>query len=69
MRAQANYDIKIEGRLDPAWSDWFSEMLISYDEDDNTILSGQIDQATLHGFLKKIRDLGLVILVVKRQIM
>lgn len=53
------YRIKIKGQLDSQWTDWFEGMNITLDEDGNTILTGMvIDQAALHGLLKKIRDLG-----------
>jgi hypothetical protein len=59
----AIYRIRIQGQLDSQWADWFDEMTISLDEDGNTLLTGQvIDQAALHGLLKKIRDLGLTLI-------
>ena len=62
----AHYEIKIQGQLDKSWTDWFDGMAITEDEDSNTLLSGEvIDQSALHGLLKKIRDLGLIILVVQ----
>ncbi|MHB8135015.1 MAG: hypothetical protein ACYDH1_12430 [Anaerolineaceae bacterium] len=59
----AIYRIRIQGQLDSQWSDWFDEMTITLEEDGNTLLTGQvIDQAALHGLLKKIRDLGLTLI-------
>lgn len=61
------YEIRIKGRLDQDWHDWFDDMDIYCDPDDNTVLIGNIaDQPALHGILKKIRDLGLTILVVQQ---
>lgn len=61
----AIYRIRIQGQLDRQWSDWFAEMEVTYDENGNTLLTGQvIDQAALHGLLKKIRDLGLTLISV-----
>lgn len=54
------YRIKIQGQLDSQWADWFEGLTITLEEDGNTLLTGPvIDQAALHGLLKKIRDLGI----------
>ncbi len=54
------YQIRIEGHLDQQWTDWFDGLTISLEEDGDTLLTGPImDQAALHGLLKKVRDLGL----------
>jgi hypothetical protein len=54
------YQIRIKGELDSQWSDWFAGLTITLDEDGDTLLTGPVvDQAALHGLLKKIRDLGL----------
>jgi hypothetical protein len=61
-----DYRIKLKGRLDPKWSDWFEQMAIST-EGDQTILTGPVaDQAALHGVLIRIRDLNLTLLAVER---
>jgi len=54
------YQIRIKGHLSCEWTDWFEGLTITLEEDGNTLLSGPvIDQAALHGLLKKVRDLGL----------
>jgi hypothetical protein len=54
------YEIRLKGQLDARWRKWFENMVISLDENGNTLLSGPvIDQAELHGLLKKVRDLGI----------
>ncbi|MBK7712333.1 MAG: hypothetical protein IPN67_04900 [Bacteroidales bacterium] len=54
--------IRIKGRLNEKWKDWFDGMDIIEDGDD-TILYGNIkDEAFLHGILNKIRDLNLELL-------
>lgn len=56
--------IKVEGRLDSKWQDWFDEMEIIYDGD-NTILTGTVsDESHLHGILNRIRDLNLKLISV-----
>ncbi len=54
------YQIRIKGHLGSQWTDWFEGMTIKLEEDGNTLLTGPVvDQAALHGLLKKVRDLGL----------
>ena len=61
------YEIRVQGRLDQHWSEWFEGLTISYDADENTVLRGPlVDEATLHGVLIKVRDLALPLLEVHR---
>jgi hypothetical protein len=61
------YQIRVKGRLDKRWSDWFNGFDLTYPADDETLLAGQVpDQAALHGLLAKIRDLGLALLSIDR---
>ena len=54
------YEIRLKGHLDDRWADWFEGLAITLEEDGDTLLTGLvIDQAALHGLLKKVRDLGL----------
>ena len=54
------YQIRIKGHLSHQWTNWFEGLTITLEEDGNTLLSGPVvDQAALHGLLKKIRDLGM----------
>ena len=54
------YQIRIKGHLDREWTDWFEGLTITLVEDGDTLLTGPvIDQAALHGLLKKVRDLGM----------
>jgi hypothetical protein len=53
-------EIRVKGRIDEHWSEWFEGFEISYPNQDETILSGPIrDQTALYGMLTKLRDLGL----------
>jgi hypothetical protein len=61
------YEIRVQGRLDQRWSEWFEGLAITYDADDNTVLRGPlVDEAALHGVLIKVRDLALPLLAVNR---
>jgi hypothetical protein len=54
------YQIRIKSHLSPDWTDWFEGLTITLEEDGDTLLSGPVvDQAALHGLLKRVRDLGL----------
>jgi hypothetical protein len=61
------YEIRVQGRLDQRWSEWFEGLAIIYDTDENTVLRGPlVDEAALHGVLIKVRDLALPLLAVNR---
>ncbi len=59
------YQIRIKGHLSSQWSDWFDGLNVDLEEDGNTLLTGPVvDQAALHGLLRKVRDLGMPLLSV-----
>ncbi len=61
------YEIKLKRHLNESWADWFDGMAFTHESDGTTTLTGKIiDQAALHGLLKKVRDLGLPLLAVNR---
>ena len=54
------YQIRVKSHLGPEWTDWFMGLIITLEEDGDTLLTGPVvDQAALHGLLKKVRDLGM----------
>ena len=61
------YEIRIEGQLNPGWSDWLDGMTITLLEGSETLLSGPLaDQAALLGLLMKLHNFGVLLLAVKR---
>ncbi len=54
------YQIRLKGHLGSQWTDWFGGMTITPEDNGDTLLTGTVvDQAALHGLLKKVRDLGM----------
>ncbi len=61
------YQIRIKGHLGREWTDWFGGLTITLESNGDTLLTGSVvDQAALHGLLKKVRDLGMPLLSVNR---
>ena len=55
-----SYEIRIKGHLDDRWSDWFGGLTVTLEDNGDTLLTGPVvDQAALHGLLKRVRDLGM----------
>ena len=54
------YQIRIKGHLGHHWIDWFGGLTITLEDNGDTLLTGPVvDQAALHGLLRKVRDLGM----------
>lgn len=48
------YQIRIKGHLGVRWTDWFGGLPITLEDNGDTLLTGPVvDQAALHGLLKK----------------
>jgi hypothetical protein len=59
------YQIRIKGHLRREWTDWFGGLIITLENNGDMLLTGPVvDQAALHGLLKKVRDLGMSLLSV-----
>ncbi len=59
------YQIRIKGHLGRQWADGFEELNITLEDEGTTLLTGPVvDQAALHGILRRIRDLGVALLSV-----
>jgi hypothetical protein len=61
------YQIRIKGHLGPRWRDWFGGLSITLEDNGDTLLTGPVvDQAALHGLLRKVRDLGMPLISAMR---
>jgi len=60
------FEIRVEGELPCDWSNWFEGLDIQPRPRGESVLSGHLDQAALHGVLAKIRDLNLKLISVTR---
>jgi hypothetical protein len=61
------YQIRLQGHLGRNWTHWFGEVTITLEDNGETFLTGPVvDQAALHGLLRKVRDLGLPLISVTR---
>ncbi len=66
MNAPELYEIRIAGHLSVTWKARFEGLCMRLDPGGETVLSGTLDQAGLHGVLTRIRDLGLKLISVNR---
>ena len=65
--SQEFYQITVKGHLNPNWTNWFDGLTITPLPNGTTIISGPVvDQAALHGVLRKVRDLAMPLLSVTR---
>ena len=54
------YQIRVKGHLGPKWTNWFGGMTITLKDNGDTLLTGPVvDEAALHGLLRKMRDLEM----------
>jgi hypothetical protein len=65
------YQIKVQGSVDPSWSDWFNGMEVSLETERDagcvTTFTGAVaDQASLRGILNHLWDLNLTLLSVSQ---
>jgi hypothetical protein len=65
----ATYRIQVPAHLDESWSDWVEGMTIAiHSEEDGspvTTLTCTVDQAALHGLLRRLYSLGLPLISVQ----
>ena len=66
MNAPQLYEIRVAGHLSANWAARFEGLSMRHEPEGETVLSGMLDQAALHGILVRIRDLGLNLISVNR---
>jgi hypothetical protein len=60
------YEIRLKGHLDPRWGASFEGLSLTHENDGITLIAGHVvDQAALHGLLRRVRDLGLPLVSVQ----
>ncbi len=63
MTAPRQYELRVDGRLDERWSEWFEGLVVGTGDDGTSTLTGPVaDQAQLHGILARVRDVGVTLL-------
>lgn len=60
------FEIRISGTLDKAWSDWFGNFQMTYQENETVLVGAVQDQAALFGLLTKLNNLGLHLISLNR---
>jgi len=61
------YEIRLKGHLANQWAEWFEGLTLTREDNGDTLLSGSVvDQAALHGLLRKVRNLAMPLISVMR---
>ena len=61
------YHIRLKGMVNPALADWFGEITLLPQENDETLLIGEFaDQSALRGFIEQLWNLNFTILSIER---
>jgi len=64
----ATYQITVPGHLGEKWTEWDGKMVLTFEAEGDgppvTILTGALDQAALHGLLRRLYALGLPLISV-----
>ena len=63
--SRVTYEIRVLGSLGPAAREAFTDLAVEV-EPTTTVLSGNLDQTSLHAVLDRVRALGLELLDVKQ---
>ena len=61
------YEIRVEGHLGRHWAPAFGGLTMAQEANGDTLITGPVvDQAQLHGILRRIRDSGMALVSVTR---
>lgn len=61
------YQIRLKGYLRDEWDDWFGAVTITLIDDGTTqLICHVVDQAELHGILRKVRDIGMTLISIQQ---
>ena len=63
--AKVEYEVRVLGQVGPAAREAFADVAVEV-EPPSTVLTGEMDQAALHGLLERIQALGLEIVDIRR---
>jgi len=66
INAPELYEIRVTGHLSANWAARFEGLSMRHKPEGETVLTGMLDQAAMHGVLVKIRDLGLNLISINR---
>jgi hypothetical protein len=66
MNTPALCEIRVVGHLSTNWAARFEGLSMRHEPEGETVLSGMLDQAAMHGVFMKICDLGLYLISVNR---
>ena len=62
------YEIRVPGELDQSWTDWDGKVTVTVEREGKgppiTVLTCVVDQAALHGMLRRLYALGLPLISV-----
>jgi hypothetical protein len=61
-----HYQIRLQGHLDERWLRCFEGLEVTLHPEGDTVISGALDKAALHGLLDRVRDLGVGLISVER---
>jgi hypothetical protein len=62
------YEIRVVGSLPQQWRDWFDGLVLNTENGETLLYMPEADQAALFGLLKKVRDLGLMLVSVNKKL-
>lgn len=74
MQDEGSYEVCVRGRLGDRWIDWLGPGVVCRragaepcrDTPEHTRIVGRFDQSALHGLLRRLGELGLVLISVRR---